>query len=265
MRKLIFILFMLAGAIASGQNKSNFDKIFFLNGDTLNVKIQKITDKEVDYLLPSTTFMNTVNKKRLNKIIFRDGQVQHFTAFTSPKKLIKREIEKNKIAILPIPFMWGEDGSLDTDEKAYFAQSRVYRYLQGKTKNISPLKLQTPRETNTLLKASGIEITKLNQIPIADLQNCLGVDYIIFSNIEYTFRKYLSSESEIKGKIDGDDIKGTSEGVTTEQTLFFYTVFIDVFHNEQNIYSRTRKPLLKHRNSWLLSVEYLLKRMPIYH
>ncbi len=256
MKKFIFILFVLFSAIAYAQEEKKLDQIFFVNGDVLNVEIKKIGNNNVEYVLPETTFLNTINQHRILKIRFRDGQEQHFNKLQYAPKLSKREIVKNKIAILPISFIWAEDGSVDSPEKARIAQRKVYNYLKGRLDKIEPRILQTPQETNVLLRKSGIQLSDLNQIPIQDLQSCLGVEYILFGNVEYVTQKYQETEFEIDER--------TSEGVISEKTAYHYTVFIDLYKNEKNIYSKTRRPLHQLKNSWLICFEYLLKRMPIY-
>ncbi len=267
MKRIVILLFIFLSAVLYAQAQT--DKVFFLNGDVLEVEIKKIDTDKIEYVFPNESFSNTASKSKIQKIQFKSGRVQNFNKVKEAPKSLKKAIVKNKIAILPIPFIKQADGSLDTEQKARLAQSKVYNFLVQHLGNIHPRTLQTPRQTNTLLRKAGIKIADLDQMSMDEIESFLGVEYVITGRIDYATEISKTSESVSGGKIDTDDddifgVGGTVK-TTSQDTKYKYTVYIDLYQNETNIYSKNREPFFEGKNSWEDSFEYILKRMPIYN
>ncbi|WP_103068249.1 hypothetical protein [Aquimarina sediminis] len=277
MKKYIILLFVaLVGynsysqEILINHQENKYDKVFFLNGDVLDVLIRKISTDRVEYIFPNEDFLNTARKSELEKIRFKNGRIQNFNKAKENLIPLKRSIEKNKIAILPIPFIKQEDGSLDPSQKARLAQSKVFNFLTENLGNIYPRTLQTPRETNTILKAAGIKLQDLDQISIEEIENYLGVEYIITGRIDYVITHNQSTTTTTDGKINEKNekeikVNESTTDYTYEQIKYSYTVYIDLYEHDINIYSKNREPWFTYKNSWEDSFEFILKRMPIYN
>ncbi len=267
MRKVTILVFLLVSTLVFAQEKT--DKVYFLNGDILEVEIKKIDTDKIEYVFPNESFSNTANKSEIEKIVFKSGRVQNFNKVKEAPKSLKKAIVKNKIAVLPIPFIKQADGSLDTEQKARLAQSKVYNFLVEHLGNIHPRTLQTPRETNSLLRKAGIKVADLDQMSMEEIQNYLGVEYVITGRIDYVRKVSETSESATAGKIKTDDDDAVLIGGTiknkSERFNYVYTVYIDLYQNNNNIYSKNREPFFEGKNSWEDSFEYILKRMPIYN
>ncbi len=183
MRKVTILVFLLVSTLVFAQEKT--DKVYFLNGDVLEVEIKKIDTDKIEYVFPNESFSNTASKSKIQKIQFKSGRVQNFNKVKEAPKSLKKAIVKNKIAVLPIPFIKQADGSLDTEQKARLAQSKVYNFLVKRLGNIHPRTLQTPRETNSLLRKAGIKVADLDQMSMAEIESYLGVEYVITGRIDY--------------------------------------------------------------------------------
>ncbi len=267
MRKLIAVIAILWSVVAFAQTTT--DKVYFLNGDVLEVEIKKIDTDKIEYVFPGESFSNTTNKSEIEKIQFKSGRVQNFNTPQEAPKSLKKAIVKNKVAVLPIPFIKQNDGSVDSDQKARLAQSKVYNFLMKKLGKIHPRTLQTPRQTNALLRKAGIKISDLDQMSMEEIESFLGVEYVITGRIDYATEVSKTSESASGGKIEVDDDDAFAVGgtvkTTSQNTKYKYTVYIDLYQKEDNIYSKNREPFLDSKNSWEDSFEYILKRMPIYN
>ncbi len=267
MKKATILLLLFVSAFVFAQEKT--DKVYFLNGDVLEVEIKKIDTDKIEYVFPNESFSNTASKSKIQKIQFKSGRVQNFNEVKEAPKSLKKAIIKNKVAILPIPFIKQADGSVDSDQKARLAQSKVYNFLVEHLGNIHPRTLQTPRQTNALLRKAGVKISDLDQMSMDEIENFLGVEYVITGRIDYVTKTSQTSESASGGKINTDDddifaVGGTVKH-TSQNTRYNYTVYIDLYQKEDNIYSKNRQPFFDFKNSWQDSFEYMLKRMPIYN
>ena len=196
--------------------------------------------------------------------------MQHFNEVKVPVKIAYKEIERNMIAVLPVAFVNQEDGAGTTDQKARLAQAKVINFLEEKLSNIRPRRVQSGRETNSLLKKAGIKVTDLDEITTEELQRILGVQYLLIGKVDYILQKKIVSNTYDYGKTKKDKNKDekkyndSSHSSEKEVTNYDYTVYIDLYDNDVNIYSVNREPFFNLKNSWQDSFEYLLKRMPLY-
>lgn len=271
---ILFLLSLCTGAFFAQETdlkvQEPYDQVYFLNGDVLEAEIKKIDTDHIEYIFPKETFLNIVKKEEIENIVYKSGRVQHFNKRKEAPIILRRPIEKNKIAILPIPFIRQDDGFIESDQKARLAQAKVFNFLTEELGRIYPRTLQTPRETNSILKKTGVKLEDLDQLPIQEIQSYLGVEYIITGRIDYVTNVRQTKISSSSGKIqrrNDDDYRVNDQTVDTidEDIGYDYTVYIDVYENEVNIYSKNRVPFFGFKNSWEDSFEYIMKRMPIFN
>lgn len=273
---LIFTIFT-NGLIA----QNTFDKIIKKNYEILDVTISKISDKEVEFMYPNETLKNQLELSSVAKIIFKSGRTQEFfneQNLISEKPAVideiqssayaKKPMKKNTIAVLPIPFV-NIVTLASSSEMSKFAQNDVYNKLIERSRNILPLTIQDLRETNSLLRNAGIDYSNIDEILIKDLQEILGVDHIVASKVSYTLSVEVTSSGHnsttIKQKnVNRTNIDDFSSSSTYEDKSFDYTVYFDIYKNLDKIYTRSRKPFFKEQIAWMDSMQYLLKRSPIY-
>lgn len=277
MKKTLLVLFTLLSFAAFAQ-KQNFDKIIKSDSSSIIVKVTKITNKEIEFTYPNETLVNSLEISKIARIEFASGRVQKFEKVTeeskaetdsekAQKSTAMQPIKTNIIAVLPIPFINAETAAT-SEEMAKLAQTDVFNKLTEKAAKITPLTIQDLRVTNNLLKKAGIDYKNVDETPIEDLQKILGVDHIVAAKVSYLVNISSSSSTYEQGeaKVENNKVKGDDFSISNTQInkKFEFTVYFDLYKGNDKIYSEKKKPFLTLKDSWMDSMEYLLKRCPIY-
>ncbi|URC14962.1 hypothetical protein [Flavobacterium sp. B183] len=275
--KVFAILMLLISVTNFAQTSSKkLDKIIKRDYQIIECTIAKMSDKTVEYSLPGETLQISLDVSQIARIDFASGRSQTFdvsantaSSANSGQVIAVAEMKPNTIAVLPVPYV--NSGTLESSEEmAKFAQNDLYNKLLDKSSNIFPLTVQDLRVTNSLLHKAGIDYKNIDETPIEDLQQILGVDNIIATKVSYTITEgsvastYNSGNAKVSDnnkKLKTNDISTTT---SSTQTYYNYMVYFDMYKNRTKIYSQTRKPFLNIKDSWMDSVSYLLKRSPIY-
>ena len=275
--KVFAILMLLISVTNFAQTSSKkLDKIIKRDYQIIECTIAKMSDKTVEYSLPGETLQISLDVSQIARIDFASGRSQTFdvsantaSSGNSGQVIAAAEMKPNTIAVLPVPYV--NSGTLESSEEmAKFAQNDLYNKLLDKSSNIFPLTVQDLRVTNSLLHKAGIDYKNIDETPIEDLQQILGVDNIIATKVSYTITEgsvastYNSGNAKVSDnnkKLKTNDISTTT---SSTQTYYNYMVYFDMYKNGTKIYSQTRKPFLSIKDSWMDSVSYLLKRSPIY-
>ncbi|MDL2141889.1 hypothetical protein QQY79_05115 [Flavobacterium tructae] len=280
--KVFAILMLLISVTNFAQTSSKkLDKIIKRDYQIIECTIAKMSDKTVEYSLPGETLQISLDVSQIARIDFASGRSQTFdvsantvasnntSSGNSGQVIAAVGMKPNTIAVLPVPYV--NSGTLESSEEmAKFAQNDLYNKLLDKSSNIFPLTVQDLRVTNSLLHKAGIDYKNIDETPIEDLQQILGVDNIIATKVSYTITEgsvastYNSGNAKVSDnnkKLKTNDISTTT---SSTQTYYNYMVYFDMYKNGTKIYSQTRKPFLSIKDSWMDSVSYLLKRSPIY-
>ncbi|WP_264529398.1 hypothetical protein [Flavobacterium sp. N502540] len=280
--KVFAILMLLISVTNFAQTSSKkLDKIIKRDYQIIECTIAKMSDKTVEYSLPGETLQISLDVSQIARIDFASGRSQTFdvsantvasnntSSGNSGQVIAAAEMKPNTIAVLPVPYV--NSGTLESSEEmAKFAQNDLYNKLLDKSSNIFPLTVQDLRVTNSLLHKAGIDYKNIDETPIEDLQQILGVDNVIATKVSYSITEgsvastYNSGNAKVSDnnkKLKTNDISTTT---SSTQTYYNYMVYFDMYKNGTKIYSQTRKPFLNIKDSWMDSVSYLLKRSPIY-
>ncbi|TDP01610.1 hypothetical protein [Flavobacterium sp. 245] len=272
---LLILFFVSVFSFAQGGKK--LDKIIKRDYTIIEGTVSKISDKTVEYSLPGETLLIVLDVSQVARIDFASGRSQTFDVSqgsSSPSAsnsavAVSSEMKPNTIAVLPVPYV-NSDNQEGSEDMAKFAQNDIYNKLLDKSSNIFPLTVQDLRTTNTLLHKAGIDHNNVDETSIEDLQKILGVDNIIAAKISYTIGSATTATTYNSGnaKVSDNNKKVTTNDYSTttanNQLYYYYTVYFDMYKNASKIYSQTRKPFLAVKDSWIDSVQYLLKRSPIY-
>ncbi|MEZ0181756.1 hypothetical protein AB9T89_05885 [Flavobacterium oncorhynchi] len=272
---VVLILFLVSIA-AFAQGTKKLDKIIKRDYQVIECTISKMSDKAVEYSLPGETLQISLDTGQIARIDFASGRSQTFDvtpASSSPSTrstaVVSSEMKQNTIAVLPVPYL-NSDTQESSEDMAKFAQNDLYNKLLDKSSNIFPLTVQDLRTTNSLLRKAGIDYKNIDETPIEDLEKILGVDNIVAAKISYTIGSGTTATTYNSGNAKVSDnnkkVKTSDISTTTANTqeYYYYTVYFDMYKNASKIYSQTRKPFLAVKDSWIDSVQYLLKRSPIY-
>ncbi|MFH6966712.1 hypothetical protein [Flavobacterium sp. FlaQc-28] len=271
----VAILFLVSIA-AFAQGTKKLDKIIKRDYQVIECTISKMSDKAVEYSLPGETLQISLDTGQIARIDFASGRSQTFdvtptssSASTRSTAVVSSEMKQNTIAVLPVPYL-NSDTQESSEDMAKFAQNDLYNKLLDKSSNIFPLTVQDLRTTNSLLHKAGIDYKNIDETPIEDLEKILGVDNIVAAKISYTIGSGTTATTYNSGNAKVSDnnkkVKTSDISTTTANTqeYYYYTVYFDLYKNASKIYSQTRKPFLAVKDSWIDSVQYLLKRSPIY-
>ncbi|KAF2512762.1 hypothetical protein EYY60_06545 [Flavobacterium zhairuonense] len=271
---LLLLFFVCVFSFAQGGKK--LDKIIKRDYTIIEGTISKISDKTVEYSLPGETLLIVLDVSQIARIDFASGRSQTFdvtpsnsVSDNSGQTIVAGEMKPNTIAVLPVPFL-NSDTQQSSEEMAKFAQNDMYNKLLDKSGNIAPLTVQDLRTTNSLLSKAGIDYRNIDSTPIEDLEKILGVDNIVAAKVSFTIGTATTATTYNSGnaKVSDNNKKVTTNDYSTttanNQQYYYYTVYFDMYKNTSKIYSQTRKPFLAVKDSWMESVQYLLKRSPIY-
>lgn len=278
MKKVLLLVFTFL-SFASFAQKPGLDKVVKNDSTNIKVKITKITESTIEFTYPNESLVNSLDIAKVARIEFASGRVQAFekVIVATPKdemdsvktqgSNVAQPIKRNTVAILPIPFINSETAAT-SEEMAKLAQTDVYNKFNEKAAKIYPLTVQDLRTTNNLLRKAGIDYRNVDETPIEDLQKILGVDHIVASKVSYIVNVNSSSSTYSEGqvKVDKNKVKGDDFSVSNTQVnkKFEFTVYFDIYKDSEKIYSETKKPFLTLKDSWMDSMQYLLKRCPIY-
>ena len=270
------ILTLFLCVVVFAQSGKKLDKIIKRDYQIIECTVAKISDKTVEYSLPGETVVIVLDVSQIAKIDFASGRSQTFDVKPSSsapdnsgQSVVSGEFKPNTIAVLPVPYV-NADNQQGSEDMAKFAQNDLYNKLLDKSANILPLTVQDLRVTNSLLHKAGIDHNNVDETPIEDLQKILGVDNIIAAKVSFTIGTGTTATTYNSGnaKVSNNNKKVTTNDYSTttanNQQYYYYTVYFDMYKNGSKIYSQTRKPFLAVKDSWMESVQYLLKRSPIY-
>lgn len=278
LKKTLTILFLVVLSTSITAQVKKLDKIITKDYQVIECTVTKMSDKTVDYSLPNETMTIEIDVSKIARIDFANGRSQTFAAAentigSAPSSTNNASLnqaatfKENTIAVLPVPFVNSENLT-NSEEMAKFAQNDIYNKLLDKSSNILPLTVQDLRITNSLLKKAGIDYKNIDETPIEELHKILGVDNIIASKVSYTVTENQTSAAYTtqNEKVNNNKIKGNETTIanTNTQLIYDYHVYFDMYKNNSKIYTQSRKPMLKIKDSWMDTVTYLLKRSPIY-
>jgi hypothetical protein len=285
MKKYLVILFAAFSFVAFSQAKEEkLDKIITRDYEIIECFVSKISNTSIEYSLKGEKLINIIETNKVAKIEFANGRTQDFKLEDNPAnstqksteneenntntEVLTLSIKKNTIAVLPIPFV-NTETLASSSEMAKFAQNDVYSKLIDKSANIFPLTVQDLRVTNSLLKKAGIDYSNIDEVMIEDLQNILGVDHIVAAKVSYVMtltqtntgygNTTINKKTDTKAKVDDFNISNSSQN-----KKFDYTVYFDIYKERTKIYTESRQPFFNMKDSWMDSMQYLLKRCPIY-
>ena len=282
MKKITFTLIAtLVSIIIFGQEKSNLklDKIIKKDYEIIDAVVTKISEKTIEYSFPEDRLIYSLETSKIAVIHFANGKKQQFNDTSATEKPSLNVSEKdpqkfakfkpNTIAILPIPFVNSET-QVSAEEMAKFCQNDMYNKLMEKLNNIYPLTIQDLRETNNLLRKANIDYKNIDETPIDELQQILGVDHILTAKVTFDIKVKQSTHTNSSSNVSINDknksVKenDSSSSYTDIDKEFYYIVYFDLYKNSTKIYSQKRIPFFTDKNSWMDSMSYLLKRCPIY-
>lgn len=272
LKSLLVILLLMITSISFGQTtqETKLDRIIKKDYVIIEAIVKKITETNIEYSMPNEDLVNVLDISHIGRIEFANGKTQTFTnndasnSSDSKQAPSSIDITPNTVAILPVPFL-NTETLATSEELSKFAQNDIYDELIDKSSNITPLTVQDPRTTNSLLRKAGIDYKNIDETSIEDLQNILGVDNIVAAKVSYTTTQNQSSYGSTTIKNGQKDKATVSDYSSTSKNMKYeYHVYFEMYKNKNKIYTKDRTPFFNDKDSWKDSLTYLLKRSPIY-
>ncbi len=285
--KLLFVLIFAFVGTISGQQKP--DILLKLNGEENVGKVLEINDSSVKFTFQGETLVYTIKKQDILKITYGSGRIEFINkpklpsesnAASEPPKdntVAKNDglaSHHNKVAILPFKYLIDKVDA--GEEMTYKVQDEAFSFL---SKHIGNLELQSPNTTNALLIKAGVSNNNIRGFTTGEICNILGVEYILqgtitqnkttASNIQTTNGSYKNnSDNNNKGNIGsifGSSGRANSSTFSTSTQNYKTSVTMNVFNDKgESTFSQNHDSFWSSTDAYKITLQYLLKRTPIY-
>jgi hypothetical protein len=296
MTRMITLFFALVFLVGVHAQSKKPDVILKQNGEEMKGKILEVSDAGVKFSYTGETVVYVIKKSDITKITFSSGRVETYNQQasqtqsasnqpaqpTTPEKPAVNSSNiasrggdpRNKVAILPFTLL--KDGQYEADELNEKAQDECFGYLN---KHAGTLTIVDPQTTNSFLLRSGIKKETVKEYTREELCRLLSVEYIVEGTImqnktSQTNTQSSSSQDKTRtsdnSKSNESNKNTTSSSTSTSYTQqnFDNTVILKIFNDKgQSLYNEQRKALFasSSQDGYVSTLEYLLKRTPLYH
>lgn len=277
------ILFLFISSLSFAQQNDKADVIVKLNGEEIKVKVTEITDTEVKFNYIGETVVYSLKKSEISKITFASGRTEVFSKPPSndPVPLGAPAPEpnappagspgenRNKVAILPFAFI--QDGQKAVNEISEKVQNEVYAYMTKHSGGI--YNYVEPRTVNALLIKAGVTSETVKGFTMDELCRILGVEYIIDGIVtvnprnqtSYGSTNYNTNTKNNNKTSTPTNMKTTGSTYSTTTQNYETTMLLNVFNDKgSSLFSQEKKSAWSTKDSYRSTMEYLLKRTPLY-
>ena len=275
-----FIPLILLSVVLSAQQTAGTDVVVKMNGDELKGKVLEITDADIKFSYSGESLVYTFKKTDIFKINYASGRSELFnktstsdpkadpntaSAKTGPQK--STEDHHNRVAILPFAFV--RDGQHTADALSEKVQAECFSYL---TKHAGTYKIVEPRTTNAQLIKAGINKDNIKGYSMNDICDILGVEYVVdglvslnksAETVNYSNNGTTTTKSNDKSSNKEKSTSSYSSGTATQE---YETSLNLAIYNDKgsSVYNQQRKSILSTQDAYKNTLEYLLKRTPLY-
>ncbi|MCF1716031.1 hypothetical protein L0U88_15430 [Flavihumibacter sp. RY-1] len=284
MKKLLIgILLIFFSSILLAQTDTKNDVILKLNGDELVGKVMEIDDNEIKFTYKGESLVYKIKKTDVLKITYSSGRIEMFSKPALPSEASSKSASTaamsgpgladhhNKVAILPYAFL--KDGETASDDISFKVQNETFAFLN---RHAGVMSIVDPRTSNALLIKAGINRETIKGYTMDDLCNILGVEYVIDgivsvnkgnqtnittgnSNTTYSSgNNNKNNQYKSREKSSGSVVSTSTQNFETSLTLSIYN------DKGVSIYSQERRSFWNTQDAYKITLEYLLKRCPLY-
>ncbi|MGV3611139.1 MAG: hypothetical protein ACO1N0_09335 [Fluviicola sp.] len=283
--KSIFTLFIVftIHCFSFAQSNMKNDVVVKLSGEEMVGKIQEIGDSDIKFIYAGETLVYTIKKSEIAKINFASGRVEIITA---PKQssakadsIAKSGLESHHNIIAVLPFSYLIDKKDAGQEMTYKVQNEVFNIMNAHSGYMT---MQPTSTTNALLLKSGITGANVRSFTMGEICNLLGVEYVIQGTITQDLTSVSNAGSSsttvnagsvstnrnigtvhtsgtgYSGTASSSNSSVTTQNYTTNVTMTIYT------DKGETIFSQDHQSFWGTDNAYKTTLNYLLKRAPIY-
>jgi len=283
MKKLLLTYLLgICTTLLMAQSDAKSDIILKLNGEELSGKVMEITDDEIKFTYKGESLVYKIKKTDILKITYASGRIEMYSKPPLPSETGTAAAAKasggpgladhhNKVAILPYAFL--KDGETASDDISFKVQSETFAFL---SRHAGVMSIVDPRTSNALLIKAGINRETIKGYNMDDLCNILGVEYVIDgivsvnkgnqtnittgnSNTTYSSgNNNKNNQYKSREKSSGSVVSTSTQNFETSLTLSIYN------DKGVSIYSQERRSFWNTQDAYKITLEYLLKRCPLY-
>ncbi|RPD38203.1 hypothetical protein [Chitinophaga barathri] len=272
MKYMLIIGMLLLTVFANAQQPAQTTKpdvILKVNGDELTGKVTEITDDEVKFVYANETLVYAIKKAEIQKITFSSGRIEFFNKPAAPAAgnantggaPASGESHHNKVAILPFGFV--RDGQNAADEISLKVQNDCFSYMN---KHAGQLSILDPRTSNAMLAKGGVTRENIKNYTMTDLCNLLGVEYVVEGTVlmnSTTQTSYSTANADVKDKDKDKKVSGST--FSSSQQNFETNLNLNIYNDAgATVYSQSRRSFFNTQDAYQNTLEYLLKRTPLY-
>lgn len=272
-KSLLLLVLLLSSVFVFAQGSE--DIILKTNGDEMKGKVTELTDSAIKFIYTGEALMYTVKKHDILKITFASGRVEFFNkpkpveTNNAPAANTDQPLPGNKIAILPFSYLIDHrDAGL---EMGYKVQAECYTLMKD---HAGTMQVQAPGTTNALLLKAGVNADNFRSFTMMAMCKMLNVEYVIQGSVSQNkTAAYNYQHSTLQGKTNNSTDKDKKTGTfsanasssSTSTQSFKTVVNMNVFRdNGDNLYSKDRESFWSTADAYKVTMEYLLKRTPLY-
>ncbi len=271
---LLLLLTVTTYFTSFSQAAKKHDVVLKLNGDQLNGDVLEITDNAIRFTYTGEKLVYTIKKSEIQQITFASGRVETINApAAAPAANNAAPVQKsaeerrNKVAVLPFSFI--KDGQPAAPEVSDEIQNELYALL---SKHAGVYTIMSPRATNVVLTKAVITKATMLNYTMAEICQILGVEFIIDGMVTQnrtTQTSYgnTSYNDKTKKKEDSDDKKSSGYASSSSTSVQNYETVMDMkIYNDKSdiIYNQNRKAFWNTGDAYKNTMEYLVKRCPLY-
>lgn len=289
MKKIIGTLAMFFFFIAViAQTTTNSDVVLKLNGDEMVGKVTEIGDAEIKFVYKGETLVYSIKKADILKITYASGRIEFInkpalpsessnttanTNTSAPKSAVVSNLgaHHNKVAILPFSYLIDKQDA--GEQMTYAVQNEAFSFL---SKHSGMLELQSTNTTNALLIKAGVNNGNIRGFTMGEICDILGVEFVLQGDIrqDKTTASNISSGTST-AKVNNTNANKNSIGTingrssyssySTSIQNYSTSVSMNVFNDKgENIFSQDHKSFWSSDNAYRITLQYLLKRTPLY-
>jgi len=245
----------------NAQNAS--DHIFLTNGETIAVKVKKVSPNTITYVYLGEDLENEVEKDDVIKIVFKSGREQLFNEATSGGSKRSANFEyppmrANDGAVLPFEFVF--DGA-PAPEEGIEAQEYYYNNLMRRPER-NTIAYQDSETTLKRLRDAGItQANDMRDYDMAEIAKIVGAGILITGKITVDYRSTTSSTS------GSTTTKVNTKKKRVKSYSSDYSTSTDEFDTKDGnkLVDIKRVPFMAStRNNYVTALNYLMKRTQYY-
>lgn len=267
MKKTVFLTVLMLLSVMTFAQEGDFDKVVKVNGEEMIGNVVSIDDTSIQFIYKGESLKYTVAKSEINKIQFSSGRVQFFTEAPAPASAgsdvssSNLQDHHNLVAVLPFDYM-NSGGSRD-DKMGLKVQSDCYTYLLKKARLFQ---LQDPRTTNAILAKNNLTPDNLIGLTPQEMAHLLEVEYVVYGTVVITQTSVTSTSSNsYNSKSNGNRYSSSNFGSSSSTANFNTNVDLKIYNDQgQNVYADTHDSFWPSENAYEVTLNYLIKRTPLY-